>query len=191
MNILFVLLFEFSKIGLFAIGGGFATLPFLYHLIQLYNWFEPKQLTEMLAIANIMPGPVGINLAAQIGFKVSSVSGALMAVLGIMIPSLVVVFIVSKLLKEFKDSKYVRSIFYMLKPTCCGMVVAIGFKLFKDTVIKPEGVFSLSSIDWLALLLFLVLLFVSLKKHHSPLFYLGVSALVGVLLHIIKPFIFG
>lgn len=190
MNINFILLFEFFKIGLFAIGGGYATLPFLYHLSTVYHWFNPKDLTQMLAIASIMPGPIGINLSAQAGFKVYSFFGAIIAVVGIMIPSLIFVLAISKLLKKFKESTIVRSILYALKPTSCAMVAAIGFKLLRDAIFVKG--FSFSSIDWFALILFSVLFLVSVKnKKLSPLFYLAVSAFVGVFVQVIKPFIFG
>lgn len=191
MNIFLFLFLEFSKIGLFAIGGGYATLPFLYHLSVVYHWFDPKYITQMLAISSIMPGPIGINLAAQTGFIVAKFWGAFMAVAGIMVPSLVFVFIISKLLKEFKDSKVVKSIFYVLKPTSCGMVLAIGFKLLKDLIFIPNQTSFANSVDWLGLVLFLTLFLLSLKKKNSPLFYLGVSAVVGIFIQVIKPFILG
>lgn len=187
MNLYLILLLEFFKIGLFAIGGGMATLPFLYHLSTIYNWFSTTDLTQMLAIANIVPGPVGINLASQAGFKAIGFWGTLMAVIGILIPSLIFVLIISKLLKEFEGNRFVKSIFYMLKPASCAMIVAIGVKLLKNSIFKTENL-TVASIDWLALILFLALMALSIKKEHSPLFYFGVSALVGILIHIISLF---
>lgn len=181
MSIYLKLLFEFSKIGLFAIGGGYATIPFLYQLIYFYHWFSTKDLTQFLAFANIIPGPVGFNLATLIGYKVSGIMGALMAATGIIIPSLIFVLIISKLLKEFEGNKYVKSIFYMLKPTSCAMIAAIGFKLIKDIILTNAENISMYSIDWKALILFIPLFALSLKKEHSPLFYIGISALAGVI----------
>lgn len=187
---LFIILYEFTKIGLFAVGGGYATLPFLYHLIEKYHLFNPNDLTQMLAISSIMPGPIGINLAAQTGFKVAAFAGAIMAIVGIMIPSLIFVLIVSKILKEFEGNIVVKSVFYVLKPTCCGMVAAIGLKLLKDVIFVGEISFSLLSIDWFALVLFSSLLILSFKKQFSPIFYLGVSALIGVLVYFVKQAVF-
>lgn len=184
MKLAFILFFEFIKIGLFAIGGGYATLPFLYQLSIVYHWFKPTDLTQMLAIASIMPGPIGINLSSQVGFKVLGVTGTLIAAVGIMVPSLIFVFIISKILKKFEGNKFVLSIMYMLKPTSCGMIIAIGVNLLKD-VIFPNGI-SLNSIDWIALSLFTILFSVSFKKKFSPLFYLGISAFVGILLNLLK-----
>lgn len=183
MNIYLTLLTEFFKTGLFAIGGGYATIPFLYHLIYFYHWFSTKDLTQFLAFANIIPGPVGFNLATLVGFKVSGPVGALMAAIGIMIPSLIFVLIISKLLKEFEGNKYVKSIFYMLKPTSCAMVAAIGLKLIKEIVFISGPL--TYSIDWKALMLFIPLFALSIQKERSPLFYIGVSALTGVFFHIV------
>lgn len=188
MNILLVLLAEFLKIGLFAIGGGLATLPFLYQLGESYGWFNVKDLAQMLAIADIVPGPVGTNLAAYVGFKAGGFLGSFASVLGILIPSLICVFIIAKLLKEFEGNRFVKSIFYMLKPASCAMIVAIGLKLLFHVIIKHHQL-SLFSIDWFALGLFLVLISLTIKKEHSPLFYLGISAFAGILVYVVKIFI--
>ena len=182
MKLSLILFVQFIKIGLFAIGGGYATLPFLYELSSIYHWFCPGDLTQMLAIASMMPGPIGINLASQSGFKAFGVWGAFLAVSGIMVPSLIFVFIISKILKEFKGNRFVHSILSMLKPTSCAMVVAIGCNLLKDVVFKQGAcVPTVSSIDWVALALFATMFVISLKKNMSPMFYLGVSAIVGVI----------
>lgn len=191
MKLLIIIFLEFFKTGMFAIGGGYAALPFLYQLSDTYKWFSPKDLVQMLAIANVVPGPIGINLASQIGFKVAHVLGALMAVAGILLPSIIFVFIISKLLKEFEDNKFVKSIFYMLKPTSCAMIAGIGVKFLQNTMIKTPHITSLASFDWAAIILFIALFILSLKKEFSALFYLAVSALAGVLIHIVKLFVLG
>lgn len=188
MKLLIILLLEFFKIGMLAIGGGYAILPFLYQLSSIYHWFAPKDLAQMLAIANIVPGPVGVNLAALVGFKADGFIGALISIVGIMIPSFIFVFIVSKLLKEFEGNKFVKSIFYMLKPVSCGMIAAVGFKLLKDTMFINAKI-SLASIDWCALILLLLLIMLSLKKERSPLFYLAIAAFAGIMIHIAKFFL--
>ncbi len=188
MNTSLILFLEFIKIGFFAIGGGYATLPFLYRLSIIYHWFKPQDLTQMLAVASLMPGPIGINLATQVGFKVNFLWGAILAVIGIMIPSLIFVFAISKILKEFKGSVFVKSIFYMLKPACCGMVIAIAFKLLKGVVI-PSGHFA--SFDLTALVIFSCLLVLSIKQKHDPIFYLIIAGILGLLVQIIKPLFLG
>lgn len=185
MNISIILLLEFFKVGLFAIGGGLATLPFLYNLGIVYHWFDTKNLAQMLAISNIVPGPVGVNLAGLVGFKANGFLGALIAILGIMIPSIIFVLVISKILKTFEGNRFVKSIFYMLKPASCAMIVAIGIKLLANSVIKTEPL-SLKSLDLPALILFLGLIALSFKSNRSPLFYLGLSAIIGMLLQVAK-----
>ena len=138
----------------------------------------------MLAISNIVPGPVGTNLSSLVGFKVFGVTGALIAICGILIPSLIFVIIISKILKEFENNKFVKSIFYMLKPTSRAMIAAIGFKLLKTTIFKSAHIGI--STDWIGLILFLSLIAISFKYKKSPIFYLGISAFVGIAIEAIK-----
>lgn len=187
MNNFILLFLEFTKVGFFTIGGGYATLPFLYHFASQYHWFSANYITQMLAISSIMPGPIGINLSAQTGFIVGKFWGAFASVLGIMLPAFLFVFIIAKLLKQFKNSKIVEAVFYILKPTSCGMVLAIGVKLLKNCIFIPNTSV-LFSLDWIGLFLFLSLFYLSLKKHFHPIFYLSVSAFVGVLIKFVTSF---
>lgn len=189
MKILFLLFFEFFKTGLFAIGGWLGTIPFLYHMSVVYHWFDARDLAQMLAIANIFPGPIGANMASMIGFNVYGVLGSLIAVLGLLLPSLMFVLIISHVLDEFEGNKFVKTIFYVLKPASVGMICAIGLKLLLNIIFKPSYKITLASFDWLAIIVFAILISLSLKKEHSPLFYLGFAALAGILIYIVKSFL--
>ena len=95
-----LLIYEFFKIGLFAIGGGYATLPFLYHISEVYNWISAKELIDMLAVSSITPGPVGINVATFAGFKTAGIIGSLLATTALILPSFIIVILISKLLSH-------------------------------------------------------------------------------------------
>ena len=88
------LFWEFFYIGIFSFGGGYATLPFLYDIVDKYHWYTTKQLSDMIALASVTPGPVGINVATFAGFQTSSVFGALVATCAIVLPSYIIVTIV-------------------------------------------------------------------------------------------------
>ena len=103
---------EFFKIGLFSFGGGYATIPFLYHISQEFNWYSLDELSQMTAVASITPGPVGINVATYAGLKTAGLLGALIATLSEMLPSFILVIIVAKLLKKFSDNFYIKSIIH-------------------------------------------------------------------------------
>ena len=110
------LFLEFFHIGLFSFGGGYATLPFLYHIAENQGWYTTKQLTDMIAVSSITPGPVGVNVATFAGYTTSGILGALVATTSVILPSLIIVVIISKLLEQFKHNKYVKSVIYSIKP---------------------------------------------------------------------------
>ena len=168
------LFLEFFKIGLFSFGGGYATIPFLYHISQVYNWYSLEELTQMVAVASITPGPVGINVATYAGLKSAGIFGSALATIAEMLPSMFLVIIVSKLLKKFSDNFYVKSLIQTLKPISCGLLtfVAIG-------LLKPEIQ------DLKALILIGALLIFSWKSKRDPLFYILIAAVVGVVLKIV------
>lgn len=165
------LFLEFFKIGLFSFGGGYATIPFLYHISEVYNWYSLNELTQMVAVASITPGPVGINVATYAGLKSAGVLGSALATTAEMLPSLFLVIIVSKLLKKFSDNFYVKSIIETLKPVSCALLTSVAIGL-----LRPE----IKDIKTMILLGVLILL--SWKSKRDPLYYILISAVVGVLL---------
>ena len=132
--ILLHLFVEFFKIGLFSFGGGYATIPFLYHISQVYNWYSLDELTQMVAVASITPGPVGINVATYAGLKSAGILGSAIATVSEMLPSLFLVIIVSKLLKKFSDNFYVKSLIETLKPISCALLTAVAVGLLKPEI---------------------------------------------------------
>ena len=167
--ILLLLSLEFFKIGMFSFGGGYATIPFLYHIAQEYGWYTFDELTQMVAVASITPGPVGINVATYAGLKTAGVVGSLFATISEMIPSLILVLIVSKLLRKFSDNFYVKSIITTLKPISCALLTSVAIGLVKPSLGDLKG-----------MILLAVLLLVSWKSKKDPLFYIIIAALTGV-----------
>ncbi len=162
------LFLEFFHIGLFSFGGGYATLPFLYHIADVQKWYTTKELSDMIAISSVTPGPVGVNVATFAGFKTAGILGSFIATASVILPSLILIIIISKLLEQFKHNKYVRSVIYMLKPTGCGLLAAVGVDMF------------INNINICGMILLAGLFVASLTEKRDPLFYLGVSALVGL-----------
>ena len=183
-----LLIYEFLKVGLFSVGGGYATLPFLYHISETYNWYSAKELVDMLAISSITPGPVGINVATFAGFKTAGLFGAILSTTSLILPSFLIVVFISKLLNKFKENFYVQSILYAIKPAGCALIAAVGFRLFKDYILRDTTSFALNNItnfiDIKAIILLIGLFIMSLKIKKNPLIYLGVSAICGILFHL-------
>ena len=127
---LYVRLFwEFFKTGLFAVGGGLATLPFLQDMAERTGWFTHAQLADMLAVSESTPGPIGVNMATYVGFTTGGVPGALVATLGLVTPSVIIILIVAAFLKAFRDSKWVSGAFYGLRPASTALVAAAGISV--------------------------------------------------------------
>ncbi len=171
MHLFIQLFLQFFHIGVFSFGGGYATLPFLYDIAEKYHWYTTKQLTDMLAISSITPGPVGINVATFAGFTTSGILGSLIATTAIVLPSFIIVTIVSKVLDKFKTNRNIKGAIRALKPAGCALLSAVGIKL----------VFT-SNLHLLGSIILAVFLLISIKKKQDPLFYLGVSAVIGLVL---------
>ena len=132
-----LLFYEYFKTGLFAIGGGMATLPFLYDMSARHpDWFSASQIADMLAVSESTPGPIGVNMATFVGFQVGGVPGAVIATLGLVAPSIIVILIIAAFLRSFRDSKVVQSVFYGLRPASAAMVAAAGVFSFQKENLK-------------------------------------------------------
>lgn len=163
------LFIQFFKTGLLSFGGGYATLPFLYHLANVESWYTTQQLSNMIAVSSITPGPVGVNVATFAGFAASGIVGALIATFAVVLPSYIIVVAVSKFLEKFKTNPHVKAAIYALKPASCGLLAAIGFDLIAN------------NLNILGMLFLAALVYISLKQKRDPLFYLGYSAVFGLL----------
>ena len=177
------LFYEFFKTGLFAIGGGMATLPFLYDMAGRTGWFTAAQIADMLAVSESTPGPIGVNMATYVGFASAGPLGALVATLGLVTPSIIVILIVAAFLKSFRDNRYVNAAFYGLRPASTAMVASAGITVVLSALLH-EGATGLAAVDWKAAALAAVLLVLTrwvkpTKKLH-PIVFILASAVVGV-----------
>ena len=183
------LFFEFFKTGLFAVGGGMATIPFLYELADSTGWFTRNDLANMIAVSESTPGPMGDNMATYVGFITGSnivgiptaILGAVTATLGLIMPAVIIILIIASFLKSFRDNKYLDSAFYGLRPASTGLITAAGLSV-AVTVIFPQTV-SLAGFNWKGFILAAVLLVLmnikKLKKLH-PIVFIAASAVAGV-----------
>ncbi len=198
MEIYLRLYWEFFKTGLFAVGGGMATVPFLQNIGETTGWYTYGDLMNMLAVSESTPGPIGINMATYVGFKVAGVPGAVIASVGEITPSIVVILIIAAILKSFRDNVYVDRAFYGLRPASTGLIGGAGVTVVLEVLtavqrIKPaagEGVFnrfalgSGSFFNWRGVVLAAALLVLTnwvkpTRKLH-PIVFIGISAVVGV-----------
>ncbi|MBQ5328594.1 MAG: chromate transporter [Oscillospiraceae bacterium] len=180
------LFWEFFKVGLFTVGGGLASLPFLYDISDRTGWYTHAQLADMIAISESTPGPIGINMATYVGFTSAGVVGSVLATLGFIIPSIIIVSIVSRFLKKFSENKLVKGAFYGLRAVsvaliCAALVSVVKISLINIPLFQETGaILDLISIP--GILLAAACYFVLKKWNPHPVFVLGGSAIVGILL---------
>ena len=196
--ILLRLFWEFFKTGLFAVGGGMATVPFLQDISAKTGWYTSGQLADMIAVSESTPGPLGVNMATYVGYTVGSqqlggagmgVVGAIVSTLGLIFPSIVVILIIGYFLKRFRDSKLVDSALYGLRPASVALISAAGVDIVLFAILRVDSIYQIgkASLSWKAAVLALAVfagtnLVPRLKKIH-PIWFIFFSAVAGILLH--------
>ena len=187
MTLYLQLFWEFFKTGLFAVGGGMATLPFLYDISDQTGWFTHTQLADMIAVSESTPGPIGVNMATYVGYVSGGIGGAVVATLGLITPSVIVILVIAAFLKAFRDSKYVAAAFYGLRPASTALIAAALVSVARITFFagdfSPDGI----TINWKAIVLAAALLVLTRRtpgvKNWHPIVFIAFSALVGVIFH--------
>jgi len=182
--ILLRLYFEFFKVGLFAVGGGLATVPFLRDIGASTGWFTDAQLTTMIAVSESTPGPMGVNMATYVGFETAGVPGAVLATLGLITPSIIIIVVIAGFLQKFRQSRTVDAVFYGLRPASTALIASAGLSVALAVLVVVGGLSEHTVTPiWprilLAAAIFICLRFTKLKKLH-PVAFIGFAALVGV-----------
>ena len=184
------LFWEFFKTGLFAIGGGMATIPFLYDISDSTGWFTHQDLANMIAVSESTPGPIGINMSTYVGYITgmevagipTGILGAVIATLGLITPSIIIILIVAAILTNFKNNKYVGSAFYGLRPASTGLIAAAGISVIMANILPTTDAGML--FNWKGLILAVVIWVLSnlvkkTKKWH-PIVFILISAVAGI-----------
>ena len=185
--ILLQLFWEYFKVGLFAVGGGMATIPFLYDLADKTGWFTHAQLADMLAVSESTPGAIGVNMATYVGYTTAGIPGAVIATLGLTMPSVIVILLIARVLQQFRHNRYVEAAFYGLRPASTAMIASAGvlvmsIALMDLNLFRQTGAV-MDLIRWDAVLLAAVVLvltnWVKTTKKWHPTVFIAISAVIG------------
>ena len=176
------LFWEFFKTGLFSVGGGLATLPFLYNISDVYGWFSHADLADMVAVAESTPGPIGINMATYAGIRTAGIAGGLIATFGEVLPAFLITLLVASLLTRFSENRYVKSVMSTLRPLSVGLIGAAMLSVWRVALLHAGAQDLLSSFNWIAIALFAVLTALAFlfKKLH-PIVIILIGAAAGIL----------
>lgn len=195
------LFYEFFKTGLFAVGGGMATIPFLYNMADATQWFTRMDVDNMIAVGESTPGPIGVNMATYVGYITGlnqggiplAILGAVVATIGLITPSIIIILIIAVFLKSFRDNKYVESAFYGLRPASTGLISAAGLSVVMSNLffqdLLSQDLFGAGSLwavfNWkgwvLAVVLWVLTNKVKQTKGLHPILFILASAVVGIL----------
>lgn len=190
------LFWEFFKTGLFSVGGGMATIPFLQNISEKTGWFTSNQLADMIAVAESTPGPLGVNTATYVGYTVglqqgsiaAGILGAVVTTLGLITPSIIVIIVIASFLEKFRTNRYVDAAFYGLRPASVGLIGAAGISIVLLAFFRVSNIFALAEsfhfdvrhVLLAALILVLTRWVPKVKKLH-PIYFIIFSAVIGIL----------
>lgn len=187
MSDILIMCLEFLKTGLFSIGGGLATVPFLFEMSENHpNWFSSSELADMIAVSESTPGPIGVNMATFAGYKIAGISGAILATLSLVLPAFIIIIILSKFLSKYSESKYVKAVFGGLRPAVAGLISTAAYSVIQIAIFtEPVSSFKdiLPNLQIGSFIIFTVILvalqFKKVKQVH-PVIFIFIAAVLGV-----------
>lgn len=185
--LLLKLYWEFFKTGLFSVGGGLATLPFLSDMADKTGWFTRSDLANMIAVAESTPGPVGVNTATYVGYSTAGIPGALISTIGLVTPSVIIILIIATVLNKFKENRFIISIFNYLRPASAGLITSAFISLSVMTFFfqsQENSSYTITDLNYAAVILAIILFILTnyvkkLNKIH-PIAWIGLSAVIGI-----------
>jgi chromate transporter len=181
---LLMLFARFFKIGLFAVGGGYATLPFLYEIANKEAWLSVEKIGDMLAVAQSLPGAIGVNLSVYTGFQRSGIPGGLIAALGVISPSIILAIVIARILNTFKESSLAAALFSGLRPAGAGLLSAAALGVLAVSLLNPAAETLAGMPRWREWALFAaIFLLIRLLKRH-PVVYITLAGLAGAVLEL-------
>lgn len=185
MKGIILLAYYFFSTGLFAVGGGLATLPFLYDIGRKTGYFDAGDVANMVGIAQSTPGPTGINMATYVGFTQFGFLGAVVCSLSIVLPSIIIIILISKVLDRFKESQLVQDVFYGLRPASTGLILAAAFSVIQISLLDLSNTGDFTGYFRLPALAVAAFVFVLHKwKKPHPIFLIGIAGIIGAVFKI-------
>lgn len=182
MSMYIILIIEFFKTGLFAVGGGLATVPFLMEIARKYDFLSIKELTNMIAISESTPGPIGVNTATYVGFNTGGFLGALISTLALVLPSYIIICIISIFLKKYNDSKYVQSAFLGIRPVVIGIILNAVLQILQITLLKTAyWSFDIDKVSTVLVAGYIILMFLPKLKKIHPILWILSGAVIGII----------
>ncbi len=182
MKVFLDLFTEFFQIGLFAVGGGPATIPFLMDIPERHDWYTRADVVSMLAVSESTPGPIGINMATYAGYHAAGFAGGITATFSLVLPSLIVIVLIAKILEKFSSNPYVKSAFSGIRPVVTGLIATAVYGIFQTALFTAsDGSFQFPVIPLILCIVFFVLMNLKQLKKIHPFFWMAAGASIGII----------
>jgi chromate transporter len=181
MKTVILIFLEFMKIGFVAVGGGPATLPYLMELTEKYDWYTMEDLTNMIAVSESTPGPLGLNMATYAGYKTLGLFGGIVSTAGLVIPSIIVICLIARFLENFNENKYVKGAFAAIRPAVVAIIAASVYRVCKVSMFaESNGSYTpYPKLLVLCAIVFALLQVKKLQKYH-PALWLLFAVIIGI-----------
>ncbi len=175
----FQLFLSFLQIGLFSFGGGYAAMPLIQEqIVNIHGWLDMDQFTDLITISQMTPGPIAINSATFVGIRIGGIPGALVATLGCILPSCIIVTLLAKLYLKYQKLDVLQSVLNSLRPAVVALIASAGISILVTAFWGNEGVIRLADTDWLLVVIFIVCVVLLQKLKWNPTL---VMVLAGVM----------
>ena len=186
-TLLFDLFITFFKVGLFTFGGGYAMIPMITDEVVSKGWATAGLLTDFIAIAESTPGTFAINTATFIGMELHGIVGAIIATLGVMMPSFIIILIIAKFFGKFSDNKYVKAFLWGVRPVVVGLIASAAYSIARTHIMLNEEFASVKefflAVDWKAIGIFAGIFIISRLKKMHPIWLILIAGAAGALLY--------
>lgn len=182
--LLAALAWEFFKTGFFSVGGGLATLPFLYEISDKTSWFSHADIADMIAISESTPGALGINMSTYAGYLAAGIHGGVWATLSLVLPSVIIIVIIAHFLEKFRDSTLVKNAFYGLRPASIALITVAGINVAKTAILNIPAFQATHQIGdlllWKQIVLGVGIFLANRKLKLHPIFSIIAAAIIGI-----------
>ncbi len=174
----------FLKVGLFSIGGGYAAMPVIQSQVVNNNWLSMEEFCNLITIAEMTPGPVTVNSATFVGIRIAGIGGAVAATFGCILPSMIIVSLLSYIYFKFRQLHFIKSVLETLRPIVVALIAGSGLAILK-IVLYSEGRFMISNINVMGIMLIIVAFIVLRKKKNSPIMIIAACGVINLLIGLI------
>ncbi len=181
------LFWSFLQIGLFSVGGGYAAMPLIEHqVVELHNWMTMQEFVDIITISQMTPGPIAINSATFVGIQIAGLPGAIVATLGCVFPSCVIVLTLAWVYFRYRNLSVVQGVLGGLRPAVVAMIASAGLSILILSLWNGAAVsLNPADLDWIALLLFAGALFALRRWKLNPIYVMLACGGVGLILYLI------